>query len=259
MLRVVARRLVLMPLLILGIVTATFVLAQFTKGNPLVSIIGARQLDNPQVVAAAKARWGLDRTVPERYLIYIGNLASGDLGTSFRTKQPVSADLASRLPATLELVFASMLVGTVTGLTLGVISAQFRDTAADHAARFMALLGSCIPMFWLGLLVLFLFSVETDLLPGAGRLDLRAAAPPVVTGFLTIDSLLAGELASFIDALRHLVLPSLVLGWSVTGIVSRMVRASMLDVLSQDYVTMARSKGASETRVLLNHALRNAL
>jgi ABC-type dipeptide/oligopeptide/nickel transport system permease component len=201
----------------------------------------------------------LDRTVPERYLVYISNLAHGDLGTSFRTKQPVSADLASRLPATLELVFASMLVGTATGLTLGVVSARFRDTAADHLARFIALLGSCTPMFWLGLLVLFLFSVQTDLLPGAGRLDIRAAAPPVATGFLTIDSLLAGELPSFIDALRHLVLPSLVLGWSVTGIVSRMVRASMLDVLSQDYVTMARSKGASETRVLLNHALRNAL
>jgi ABC-type dipeptide/oligopeptide/nickel transport system permease component len=259
MLRVILKRLVLMPFLVLGIVTATFVLAQFTKGNPLVSIIGARALDNPDIVAAAKARWGLDRSVPERYVIYVANLAQGNLGTSFRTKQPVLTDLAQRLPATLELVICAMIVGAVSGILLGVISAQFRDTPADHTARFIALLGSCIPMFWLGLLALFIFSVQTHLLPGPGRLDIRSDPPPTVTGFLLIDTLVAGEWSSFVDALRHLILPSLVLGWSVTGIVSRMVRASMLDVLGQDFITMARAKGAGETRVLMNHALRNAL
>ena len=259
MFRVILKRLVLMPFLILGIVTATFVLAQFTKGNPLISIIGARALDNPDVVAAAKARWGLDRSVPERYVIYVANLAQGNLGTSFRTKQPVLLDLAQRLPATLELVICAMIVGAVSGILLGVISAQFRDTPADHTARFVSLLGSCIPMFWLGLLVLFIFSVQTHLLPGPGRLDIRADPPPTVTGFMLIDTLLAGEPSSFVDAVRHLILPSIVLGWSVTGIVSRMVRASMLDVLGHDFITMARSKGAGETRVLLNHALRNAL
>ena len=147
--------------------------AVVTKGNPLVSIIGARALDNPEIVAAAKARWGLDRSIPERYLIYLNNLLHGDLGTSFRTKQPVLVDLAQRLPATLELVICAMIVGAVTGILLGVISAQFRDRAADHIARFIALLGSCIPMFWLGLLVLYIFSVQTNWLPGPGRLDLR--------------------------------------------------------------------------------------
>ena len=259
MFRVILKRLALMPFLILGIVTATFVLAQFTKGNPLISIIGARALDNPDVVAAAKARWGLDRSVPERYVIYVANLAQGNLGTSFRTKQPVLLDLAQRLPATLELVICAMIVGAVSGILLGVISAQFRDTPADHTARFISLLGSCIPMFWLGLLALFIFSVQTHLLPGPGRLNIRADPPPTATGFMLIDTLLAGEPSSFVDAVRHLILPSIVLGWSVTGIVSRMVRASMLDVLGHDFITMARSKGAGETRVLLNHALRNAL
>nr|WP_256367266.1 ABC transporter permease [Acidisoma sp. L85] len=197
MLRVILKRLVLMPFLVLGIVTATFVLAQFTKGNPLVSIIGARGLENPDVVAAAKARWGLDRSVPERYVIYVANLAQGNLGTSFRTKQPVLTDLAQRLPATLELVICAMIVGAVSGILLGVISAQFRDTPADHTARFIALLGSCIPMFWLGLLVLFIFSVQTHLLPGPGRLDIRSDPPPTVTGFLLIDTLVAGEWSSF--------------------------------------------------------------
>jgi ABC-type dipeptide/oligopeptide/nickel transport system permease component len=259
MLRVILKRLVLMPFLILGIVTATFVLAQFTKGNPLVSIIGARALDNPDVVAAAKKRWGLDRSVPERYVVYVSNLAQGNLGTSFRTKQPVLLDLAQRLPATLELVICAMIVGAVSGILLGVVSAQFHDTPADHTARFISLLGSCIPMFWLGLLALFIFSVQTHWLPGPGRLDIRSDPPATVTGFMLIDTLLAGNWPSFVDAVRHLILPSIVLGWSVTGIVSRMVRASMLDVLGQDFITMARSKGAGETRVLLNHALRNAL
>ena len=259
MLRIILKRLVLMPFLILGIVTATFVLAQFTKGNPLISIIGARALDNPDIVAAAKARWGLDKSLPERYLIYVDNLAHGNLGTSFRTKQPVLQDLADRLPATLELVICAMVVGAVTGILLGVISAQFRDTPADHAARLFALLGSCIPMFWLGLLALFLFSVQTHLLPGPGRLDIRSDPPNTVTGFMLIDTLLAGDWDGFVDAARHLILPSLVLGWSVTGIVARRVRASMLDVLGQDFVTMARAKGAGEGRVLFNHALRNAL
>src|ERR1700761_4430056 len=219
----VVRRVLLMPFLLLGIVTATFILAQFTKGNPLVSIIGARALDNPEIVAAAKARWGLDRSIPERYLIYLNNLLHGDLGTSFRTKQPVLVDLAQRLPATLELVICAMIVGAVTGILLGVISAQFRDRAADHIARFIALLGSCIPMFWLGLLVLYIFSVQTNWLPGPGRLDLRSDPPDTVTGFMLIDTLLDGDWDTFVDAVRHLILPSLVLGWSVTGIVSRMV------------------------------------
>ncbi len=259
MLRIVLRRLLVMPFLIVGIITATFVLAQFTKGNPLVSIIGARSLDNPEIVAAAKARWGLDRSVPERYAIYVANLARGDMGTSFRTKQPVLTDLAQRLPATLELVTCAMIVGVVTGIGLGVVSAHFSGGPADHAARFVALAGSCIPMFWLGLLALFLFSVQTHVLPGPGRLDIRSAPPPAITGFLLVDTLLHRDGQAFGDALRHLVLPSVVLGWSVTGIVSRMVRAGMLDVMGQDFIVMARAKGAGAVRVLLRHALRNAL
>jgi ABC-type dipeptide/oligopeptide/nickel transport system permease component len=258
-LEVVLRRLLVMPFLVLGIVTATFILAQFTKGNPLVSIIGAKALTNPEVVAAAKKRWGLDRSIPERYVIYVKNLARGDLGVSFRTKQPVLTDLAQRLPATLELVICAMVVGAAAGLLLGVISAQFHDKPADHAARFIALLGSCLPIYWLGLLVLFLFTVQLPWLPGPGRLDLRSEQIEPVTGFMLVDTLLVGNWNAFVDAARHLILPALVLGWSVTGIVSRMVRASLLDVMKQDFINMARAKGASQARVLVHHALRNAL
>lgn len=248
-----------MPFLLLGIVTIAFILSHLTQADPLASILDERQMMNEEAVAAAKARWGLDRGLPEQYLIYVGNLLTGDLGTSFRTKRTVAADLLDRLPATLELVVAAMLVGSLIGITLGVLAARNRDRAFDHAARIFALFGSSVPVFWSGLIFLFIFSVQLDWLPGPGRLDTRSAPPPHVTGFFTVDALVAGDFATFREALVHLILPALVLGWAVMGIISRLVRASMLDVLNQDYVLMARAKGASESRVLINHALRNAL
>ena len=259
MLRYIARRLLMMPLLLLGIVTITFALSSLTRGDPLVAIIGERQMDNPEVVAAARTRWGLDRPLPERYLRYVGNLLGGDLGQSIRTKRPVSADLLDRLPATLELVIAAMLVGVCGGIFLGVVSARFHNGPIDHVARLFALLGSSLPVFWSGLLVLYIFSVVLGWLPGPGRLDAQLTPPPELTGFLTIDALVAGDWKKLANALAHLVLPACVLGWLVMGLISRMVRSSVLDVLGQDYVLAARAKGLSNVRVLLNHALRNAM
>lgn len=259
MTRYILRRLISIPLLLLGIVSIAFFISHTTQGDPLVSIIGDRQMDNPDAVAAAKARWGLDKSLPEQYVVYLKNLVTGDLGTSFRTKQPVARDLLTRLPATLELVIAAMVIGSIAGIFLGVVAARFRDTMIDHIARLAALAGSSTPVFWSGLILLYIFSVVLGWLPGPGRFDARAVAPEAVTGFLTIDSLLAGDLPAFGQAIYHLLLPAAVLGWTVMGIVSRLVRASMLDVLSQDYIVAARARGAGELRVLLNHALRNAL
>jgi peptide/nickel transport system permease protein len=259
MTRYIFRRVISIPLLLLGIVSIAFFISHGTQGDPLAAVISERQMDNPEVVAAAKARWGLDKSLGEQYLIYLKNLVVGDLGTSFRTKQPVAKDILDRLPATLELVIAAMLLGSVTGIVLGVVAARFRDSVIDHAARLWALTGSSTPVFWSGLILLYIFSVVLGWLPGPGRLDPRSAAPDSITGFLTIDALLAGDMNRFGDALHHLLLPALVLGWTVMGIVSRLVRASMLDVLSQDYIVAARARGAGELRVLLNHALRNAL
>ena len=259
MTRLIARRLLMMPLLLLGIVTIAFGLTHFTKANPLSSILSPRQMSNPDVVAAAKARWGLDRSLPEQYMSYVGNLLTGNMGVSFRTNRPVATDIRDRLPATLELVVAAMLVGTAAGIALGVVAAHKRDGALDHVARIFALVGSSIPVFWCGLIFLFIFSVQLKWLPGPGRLDTRAIAPHTMTGFYTIDALLAGDVPTFWSACVHLLLPALTLGWSVMGIISRLVRGSMLDVLGQEYVLMARAKGASDLRVLLNHALRNAM
>lgn len=259
MTRYILRRLIAMPFLLIGIVSIAFFISHNTRGDPLISIIGERQMENPEVVAAAKARWGLDKSLPEQYAIYVANLMTGDFGTSLRTKRPVAQDLLDRLPATLELVIAAMLLGSLSGIFLGVIAARFRDSFIDHLARLWALIGSSTPVFWSGLILLYIFSVALGWLPGPGRLNARTTAPETMTGFLTVDSLLSGNLQLFRESLHHLLLPALVLGWTVMGIISRLVRVSMLDVLSQDYIVAARARGAGELRVLLNHALRNAL
>ncbi|MCL6708438.1 ABC transporter permease [Pseudomonas sp. R2.Fl] len=259
MLRFVLRRLIATPLLLLGVATVAFFMSQFTKGDPLSAIVPERQMNDPEIVAAAKAKWGLDKSLPERYVVYIGNLVQGDLGVSFTTHRNVSEDIAQRLPATLELVIAAMVLGSLTGILAGVVAARYRNRPTDHITRVVALLGSSLPVFWSGLIVLYLFSVKLDWLPGPGRLDARSTPPPAVTGFYTVDSLLAGDMTLFWQSLHHLILPATVLAWSVVGVIARLVRSSMLDVLGQDYVRTARAKGAGEGRVLVRHALRNAM
>ncbi|TCR87798.1 ABC transporter permease [Rhizobium sp. BK376] len=255
----VLRRLISIPLLLLGVATVAFFLSHFTQADPLSALVSERQMNNPEVVAAAKQRWGLDRSLPEQYVVYIGNLVTGDLGTSFRTRRPVLTDIAEKLPATLELVIFAMLFGTLSGIALGVLASRFRDRPADYLARFVALFGSTVPVFWSGLLFLYLFTVKFGVIPGPGRLDARAIPPDFVTGMYTVDALIAGQFGTFLNALHHLILPAFVLGWSVTGIISRLVRASMLDALGQDYILAARAKGAGEARTLLRHALPNAM
>jgi ABC-type dipeptide/oligopeptide/nickel transport system permease component len=255
----ILRRLLAVPLLLVGVATLAFCLSHLTQADPLTALVSERQMGDPQAIAAAKARWGLDRSVFEQYLIYLTNLASGDMGVSFRTRRPVLTDIAERLPATLELVVAAMLVGASTGVLIGILAARHRDGIVDYAARLFALVGSSLPVFWSGLLFLYLFSVRLPLIPGPGRMAARATPPEGVTGFYTVDAVIAGDLPRFLDALHHLALPAVVLGWTVTGIVARLVRASMLDVLGQDYILAATAKGAGENRKLFRHALPNAM
>jgi peptide/nickel transport system permease protein len=248
-----------MPLLLLGIASIVFVVSRLTPADPLVSIVGERNLNNPEVVAAAKARWGLDQSVPVQYLKYMKNLLKGDMGTSFTTRKPVLDDLVDRLPATLELTTVAMLIGLVFGVGLGVLAARNRNRVVDHVARFFALVGSSLPAFWAGMLVLYVFYSRLGWLPGPGRLDPRATPPGEITGFYTVDSLLHGDFGTFKAALMHLILPASVLGWGCVGIVSRLVRASLLDEFSMEYVKVARAMGLRERTVVHTHALRNAL
>ena len=248
-----------MPLLLLGIATIVFVVSRLTPADPLVSIVGERNLNNPEVVAAAKQRWGLDESLPVQYAQYMKNLVQGDMGTSFTTRKPVFDDLVDRLPATLELTATAMVIGLVFGIGLGVLAARNRNRFIDHIARFFALIGSSLPAFWAGLLLLYVIYARLGWLPGPGRLDPRATAPDEITGFYTVDALLHGDFGGLRAALAHLILPASVLGWGVVGIVSRLVRASLLDEFSMEYVRVARAMGLRERTVVNSHALRNAL
>jgi peptide/nickel transport system permease protein len=248
-----------MPFLLLGVVTIAFIVSRLVPANPLVTLVGVRNLNNPDIVAAAKAHWGLDQSVFEQYIKYVRNLFHGDMGISFTTRKPVASDLWNRLPATLELTITALLIGVTSGIALGILAARKRNRWPDHTARFFALVGSSLPNFWCGLLVLYIFYARLGWLPGPGRLDPRAIPPGRITGFYTVDSLLHGQFSTFEDAIRHLILPAFVLGWAVMGIVSRLVRAALLDELSLEYVRVARAMGIRERTVVNTHALRNAL
>ncbi|MFQ5856631.1 MAG: ABC transporter permease [Anaerolineae bacterium] len=255
----IARRIVLAVPLIISITLLAFIVSHLIPADPLGMVLSERAMNNPEIVQAYRARWGLDRPLHEQYLVYIWRLFQGDLGDSIATQRPVRDDLAQFLPATLELSAAAMLFSTLIGIPLGVLAAIYRDSWVDHLTRVISLIGVSVPVFWLGLLLLNAFYFHLRWLPGPGRLDPHMSPPQTVTGLMTMDSVLAGDWAALISSLRHLFLPALVLGSYTMGAVSRMTRSSLLEVLAQDYVRTARAKGLREWLVIMRHALRNAL
>ena len=248
----------MMPFLLLGIVTIAFGISRLIPANTLASIVGERQLNNEAVVDAAKARWGLNGSIPEQYAKYLKNMSNGDLGTSFRTRQSVVTDLRERLPATLELGVGALLIGGIGGVALGAVAASRKDRAVDHGARLFSLLGSSLPVFWIGLVFLSIFYARLGWFPGPGRLPPRTLPPPRFTGFYSLDALIDGNFSLFKECLKRLAMPCFVLGWAYMGSISRLVRAAMLDELHADYVRTARAKGLRERTVLRSHVLRNA-
>ena len=247
-----------MPLILLGIVTVTF-LASRVVGDPIASIVGFKALNQPGVVEAAQKRWGLDGSLVEQYVRYLVNLVQGDFGTSFTTRRPVLQDVLDRVPATIELTLVAMLIGGVGGVGLGVLAAAKRGKVTDLFIRMFSLVGGSVPVFWTGMIMLSVFYARLGWLPGPGRLGGRTVPPPDRTGFMTVDSLLAGDLGLFAEACSHLVLPGVVLGWALVGAIARTVRATVLDELHADYVRTARAKGVRERSVFSVHVLRNAM
>jgi peptide/nickel transport system permease protein len=255
----VARRLLLLPAMLVGITLLTFLLSHAVPADPIAANLGEQAAANPQIVAAFRHQWGLDRPLPQQYLIYVWRLVHGDMGTSISTHQAVATDLEQDLPATVELAFAAMLISLAVGIPLGILAGVRRDTAVDQITRGSSLIGVSMPVFWLGLVALLVFYAWLGWAPSAGQLNPRLSRPPSVTGFVVIDALLAGDAGVARDALAHLVLPALVLSAYSIGVITRMMRGSMLDVLGEDYVRTARAKGLPALRVTLRHAARNAL
>jgi peptide/nickel transport system permease protein len=255
----IARRLLLMVVAALGVTLISFVISHAVPADPVVSNLGQQASQRPEIVAAFKQRWGLDKPLYEQYFAFMGNLAHGDLGTSINTRRPIATDVSQFLPATVELSTAAILFALVVGLPLGTFAAIYRDGPIDHLARLVSLVGVSIPIFWLATVSLVIFYAALQLAVGPGRLGPQLQAPPPATGFLTVDSLLAGDLPTFRSAVDHLMLPGIVLGSSVMGLITRVTRSSLLEVLGQDYVRTARAKGLVEHLVISRHALRNAL
>jgi ABC-type dipeptide/oligopeptide/nickel transport system permease component len=258
-LKYITRRVVVIPPLLLGVVTVTFLITRLIPANPLATVLNPRSLGNKQIVAAAMEHWGLGGTIVQQYGRYIVNLLHGDMGTSFVTKGPVSSDIALRLPSTLELVFAAIVIAVIGGIGIGVLAAVRQNKFTDNLGRLFTLIGSSTPQYWSGLVLLLILSTRLHLLPGPGQLYAQVYAPPRYTGFYVIDALIAGNWQLAWQAVEHLILPAFILGWGVMGSIARIVRASMLDVLGQDFVRTARAKGVRETSVVMSHALRNAL
>lgn len=245
--------------MLIGMTLISFILSQAVPADPITANLGEQAASNPEVVAAFRHRWGLDRPLPEQYGIYLWNVLHGDLGTSITTKQPVIQDLRRHLPATIELAVAAMTISIVVGIPLGVLAAARRDGPIDQVARVVSLIGVSMPIFWLGLVAIVIFYAWLGWAPPPGRLNARLEPPPFVTGFVLIDALLAGRTPVVIDALKHLILPALVLSSYSLGVITRVMRGGMLEVLGEDYVRTARAKGVGERAVMIRHAARNSL
>ena len=257
MLSFIARRLGLLIPTFFGVTLLTFALIRLIPGDPVEVMMGERRVD-PQMHAQAMERLGLNKPLYAQYFDYIGQLAQGNLGESLRSRESVWKEFLTLFPATIELALAALLFAGTLGLIAGVVAALKRGSLLDHGVMSIALTGYSMPIFWWGLLLIMFFSVGLGWTPVSGRIDLLYDIPPV-TGFMLIDTLLSDEPGAFVDALRHLILPAIVLGTIPLAVIARMTRSAMLEVLREDYVRTARAKGLSPTRVVFVHALRNAL
>ncbi|MFL5760851.1 MAG: ABC transporter permease [Thermomicrobiales bacterium] len=255
----IARRLVQSVVVLFIVSICTFLLAHAIPGDPINALISERQAERPEVRQALEERWGLNKPLAVQYLYYLRNLSHGDMGQSISTRHPVTQDLRKFVPATVELAFYAMLFALTLGVPLGIIGALCRNRWPDNISRLLALLGTSVPVFWLGLIMLYAFHVRLGWLPGPGRLAVGMEAPKNITGIVTFDAAMTGEWDKFWSAIQHLILPSIVLGSYAMGIVARMLRSSLIAAIGEDYIRTARSKGLAERRVVVVHALRNAL
>jgi len=244
---------IVVGLTFLGLLAITFFIGRVVPIDPVLSVVGDRATQ--EQYDAAKVAMGLDRPLVVQFFSYVGNVLGGDLGQSVSTNRPVAADLVRVFPATLELATLGIIIGVLLGVPMGVAAAVYQGRAADQIIRVLALLGYSVPAFWLGLVGLAVFYAGLGWVAGPGRIAIfyDGIVPPV-TGLLLIDSLIAGDTVVFFNALDHIALPAVILGFFSLAYIARMTRSFMLDQLGQEYVTTARVKGVAEWRVIWVHA-----
>lgn len=256
MLRYIGRRLLQLIPVLLGMTFIVFLMIRAIPGDPAQVILG--QQATKEAVAALRASLGLDNPWYIQYFHYLGDLITGDLGESMRTKTPVADELWPYLAATLELSLCAMILAVIIGVNAGIISAWFQNSWFDYAAMIIALIGVSMPIFWLGLMGQWIFGIQLDFLPTSGREDPRNPVSPI-TSLYIIDTLIQGRFDQFIVVIQHLILPAFALATIPMAIIARMTRSSMLEVMRSDYVRTARSKGQKMFFVVYKHALKNAI
>ncbi|MCZ8101971.1 MAG: ABC transporter permease [Burkholderiales bacterium] len=242
----------------LGLLAVTFFIGRVIPIDPVLAVVGDRAPEH--VIARVREEMGLNKPLWEQFYIYIRKVLQGDFGVSVLTSNPVMQDIRRAFPATIELATLGTILGAGLGVPLGVWAAVRRGGIADQAVRVMALIGYSVPIFWLGLMALLVFYARLGWVAGPGRIDVvyEFTLTPV-TGFMLLDTAMAGEWEAFGNALSHLILPASLLGYFSLAYISRMTRSFMLNELNQEYIVAARAKGLSETRIIWRHALRNAM
>jgi peptide/nickel transport system permease protein len=260
MLRYILKRLALLIPTLLGVVTLVFAMIALAPGDPARVMLGERA--NKASLEKLRHDLGLDKPLIEQYWLYLKRIAVLDFQHSIKTGQEVTTEIKARFPATVELSLCAMVFAAVLGILIGVVSATKKNTWVDWTAMVGALTGVSMPIFWLGLVLMLVFSVTLNILPTSGRIDIRMYFQPI-TGFYLIDSVVylfrQGKIEYLVSTLRHLILPSVALGTIPMAIIARITRSSMLEVLKQDYIRTARAAGIPERRIVYRYALRNAL
>jgi peptide/nickel transport system permease protein len=253
----ILRRIGLAGLMLFGLVCLTFVIANVAPSDP--AALAAGPDAGRSQIEQVRREYGLDKPLPEQFLRYVTDLAQGNFGQSIATGRPVGTDLARYFPATLELVILAMLLGVLLGVPLGVVSALRKDGPVDHATRIFAVSGIALPPFWFGLLLQLAFATWLGLLPTSGRLSVFTEPPDPITGLLLVDSALRGQWPLFREALSYIILPAVVLSLPCLASILRVNRSEMVEALRMDYVVAARAHGVTPWRIVMVHALKNAM
>jgi ABC-type dipeptide/oligopeptide/nickel transport system permease component len=256
--RYLVRRLVLTAVTFFGVIVAVFVLTFVLPGD--VAVLKAGEFADEQLIAEMRKQMGTDKPLPVQFVNYVSKLAKGDMGTAWLTGRAVREELGERVPATVELALAALIIAVVSGHVLGVAAAIKQDSAIDHLIRCYAILGASTAIFWLVLVMVYVFYFRLGWAPAPlGRLDVAVQPPARVTSLFVVDSMLARDWHLLRNSLAHLALPAVALGFMVSAPITKMVRASMLDVLHRDFVRTARTVGVSYREIIVKDALRNAL
>lgn len=256
MFRYIIRRLISMIPTLVGVSIVVFMFIHLIPGDPATAML--REGAPAELAERIRENLGLNKPLYEQYAIYMGKILHGDLGRSLVTNNPVVDDLSNRLPATAELSLFAMIVATLVGVPAGIISAVRRNTIIDTASMAFSLVGVSMPIFWLGLMAMYLFAVVLHWLPAGTRIGVDVELERI-TNFYLLDAIISGNIPALIDLMRHMIMPALVLGTVPMAILARMTRSSMLEALNQDYVRTAHAKGLPARAVVIGHALKNAL